>query len=258
MSRVSLPTLEVRGVRVCFGGVIALRDVSLKVEGGMRYGIIGPNGAGKTTLFNVVTGFIFPDRGQVFINGTDVTRLAPHRRARLGLARTFQITTLFLDLTALENVMMGAMVTVGHHRSMWRSAHLDRDARALAEALLCELGIGHLAYVPVREMAYGQQRQLEIAVALSTNPRILLLDEPTAGLSAVETRAVCQLIRGLRKDLTVVIIEHDLDVIFDLADHVTVLHNGSCIADGPADTVREDPVVKEVYLGGWRRSGASN
>jgi ABC-type branched-subunit amino acid transport system ATPase component len=245
-----VPALGVKGVSVHFGGLAALSNVNLTVQAGTCHGILGANGAGKTTLFNAITGFIIPDSGSVSIFGKTVTRMAPHRRVGLGLARTFQITTLFPDLTTLENVLMGALVTVGHHRNFWRSARVDEDALELAEALLDELNLAHLGHVPVREVGYGEQRLLEIAVTSALKPRILLLDEPTAGLSAAETSAVLEVIRRLPADLTVVIIEHDLDVIFEVAEHLTVLHFGENIADGPAQVVREDPVVKEVYTGG--------
>jgi branched-chain amino acid transport system ATP-binding protein len=244
------PALQVQEISVCFGGMKALDRVSLNVREGARHGILGPNGAGKTTMFNVVTGFVAPDSGRVLIRGVDATRMAAHRRVGLGLARTFQITTLFPTLTALENVMMGTLAQIHHHRSVWRSSRSDQEARDLAMGLLDDLGLGSFSDAPVSEIGYGQQRQLEIALALSTNPDILLLDEPTAGLSAVETGAVRGLVERLRPELTIVIIEHDLDVIFGLANFITVLHQGDKIAEGPAEEVKENPVVKEVYLGG--------
>lgn len=249
-SPAAAPALLVRDITVRFGGLLALSRLDLEVPVGARHGILGPNGSGKTTLFNVITGFVPPQAGSVVIHGRDVTGLPPHRRVGLGLVRTFQITTLFPELTALENVLMGALVKVGHQREVWRSARQDAQARAVAEAQLAELGLGHLAHTLVHEIGYGEQRQLEIAVALATSPRILLLDEPTAGLSAAETAMVSTLIRRLPGDLTVVLIEHDLEVIFELADSLTVLYNGERIANGPTAVVREDPVVKEVYLGG--------
>lgn len=244
------PTLAVREITVHFGGLTALSDVSFEVHVGARHGVLGPNGAGKTTLFNVISGFVQPHSGSVEIRGKEVTRLPPHRRMELGLARTFQITTLFSELTALENVLMGALVTVGHHRNVWQSARQDKVARSVSQSLLDKLGLAHLSHTPVHEIGYGEQRQIEIAVALATDPQILLLDEPTAGLSAAETKAVSDFIRNLPDDLTVVLIEHDIQVVFNLADHLTVLHNGECIANGPAHMIQDDPVVKEVYLGG--------
>jgi branched-chain amino acid transport system ATP-binding protein len=241
--------LSVQDVSVQFGGLLALSEVTLKVEAGSRHGILGPNGAGKTTLFNVITGFIPPTSGRVIIAGREVTRLPPHRRVELGLVRTFQITTLFPTLTALENVLLAALVSVGHRRQVWRPARQDRVARTLAESLLTQLELEHLASIPVQEIGYGEQRQLEIALALALKPTILLLDEPTAGLSVAEARTVTELINRLPQDLTLVLIEHDLEVIFNLADQLTVLHHGERIADGPAEEIRNDAVVREVYLG---------
>jgi branched-chain amino acid transport system ATP-binding protein len=241
--------LDVQDVTVYFGGLAALSHVDLQVRPGTRHGILGANGAGKTTLFNVITGFIIPNSGSVSIFGQTITRLPPHRRVSLGLARTFQITTLFQELTALENVLMSALVTARHHRSFWRPARHDREAQDVAEGLLEDLRLSHLTQLPVGEVGYGEQRLLEIAVTLALKPRILLLDEPTAGLSAAETAAVLDLIGRLPPDLTVVIIEHDLDVIFQVAEHLTVLHFGQRLSDGPASEVRQDPVVREVYLG---------
>ena len=246
----SSPALAARGVTVRFGGLVALADLDLSVQAGARHGVLGPNGSGKTTLFNVLSGFVRPAAGRVALHGVDLTALPPHRRVAQGLARTFQITTLFPQLTAGENVLMAALVTTRRQRAVWRPARREEGARELALRTLEDLGLRRLAERPVRDLGYGEQRQLEIALALATGPRVLLLDEPTAGLSAAETGAVRDLVRGLPSELTVVLIEHDLGVVFDLADHLTVLHNGVRIADGPAEAVRDDPEVKRVYLGG--------
>lgn len=241
--------LTVNQLTVQFGGLTALKDVDLEVKEGTRHGILGPNGAGKTTLFNVITGFVKPHSGNVWLRDRDITHLPAHTRVHLGIVRTFQLTTLLPKFTALENVLIGAFVRLNHHRHPWRSARQDQSAQAVAEALLKELRLEHLRDTRVRNMGYGEQRQLEIAVALAVAPRILLLDEPTAGLSEAETRVIIDLIQRLPKQLTIVIIEHSLNVVFKLADHLTVLHYGKRIADGPTDAVRQDPVVKEVYLG---------
>lgn len=245
----TVPALQVDHVTVRFGGLLALSEVSLTVAAGSRHGILGPNGAGKTTLFNVITGLLPAESGRIFINGQEATRLPAHRRVGLGLVRTFQITTLFPNLTALENVLLASQVSQGQSRSLWRETRQDGPAKMAAETLLAGLNLAHLAQAPVRDIGYGEQRQLEIALALALRPKILLLDEPTAGLSVAETRAVTQLIRNLPQDLTLVLIEHDLEVIFAVADHLTVLYYGESIAGGPAAVIREDPVVKEVYLG---------
>ncbi len=248
-SRSEEPALEARGISVHFGGLQALQRVDLKVMPGTRHGILGPNGAGKTTLFNVLTGFVKPSEGRVFVHGVDITALPTHKRVGLGLVRTLQITTLFPELTAMENVLIGTLVGVGHHRNLWRRARSDRQACQAALGLLHDLGLEYLAETKVAEIGYGEQRQLEIAVALAPRPRLLLLDEPTAGLSAAETRSVLELLQRLPQDLTLVIIEHDLEVVFEIADHLTVLHYGERIADGPSEVVRRDPVVREVYIG---------
>ncbi len=250
MMPAAAPALRVHDLTVRFGGLVALKGVSLAVRLGARHGVLGPNGAGKTTLFNAIAGFVRPESGAVWVEETEVTHLPPHRRVALGLARTFQITTLLPQITALDNVLLGALVRLGRHRDPWREARRHPAAVDLARALLADLGLEPLAGTRVADLGYGEQRQLEIAVALALGPKILLLDEPTAGLSAAETRAVVDLVRRLPADLTLVIIEHDLEVVFRLADHLTVLHNGACIADGPAAEVRDDPLVREVYLGG--------
>lgn len=244
------PALEIHDLTVRFGGVTALSGVTLTVRSGGRHGILGPNGSGKTTLFNAISGFVTPHTGSIRLGGREITRLAPHRRVALGLARTFQITTLFPTLSARQNVLMAALPRLGRHRDPWHPADREEAATALADEQLRDLGLGHLAHRSVHSLGYGEQRQLEIAVALAARPRVLLLDEPTAGLSAAETAAVSDLIRRLPAALTVVLIEHDLSVVFDLTDHLTVLHHGERIADGPVAAVREDPIVKEVYLGG--------
>jgi branched-chain amino acid transport system ATP-binding protein len=249
MSAPSTPALDVRNLTVRFGGVTAVSDLTFSVHDGGRHGILGPNGSGKTTLFNAITGFVKPATGSVRLHGEEIVRLPPHRRLRLGLARTFQITSLFPTLTARDNLRLAALARFGKHRDPLHAAADDGEANALAERLLADLGLGHLADRVVRWLGYGEQRQIEIAVTLATGPKILLLDEPTAGLSAAETETVTGLIQSLPEDLTIVLIEHDLGVVFDLTDHLTVLQNGELIADGPSAAVREDPVVKAVYLG---------
>ncbi len=242
--------LEIESVAVHFGGLTALNNVSFAVESGARHGVLGPNGAGKTTLFNAITGFTRHQRGKISLHGDDISNLPAHRRVRLGIARTFQITNLLPDLTALENVLLGVLVQMGRHKNVWMEARADRLARQNALTNLRDLKLEHLAEVPVGELGYGEQRQLEIATALSLQPRVLLLDEPTAGLSSAETGAVLGLIKGLPPQLTVVIIEHDLEVVFQVADRLTVLHYGEVIANGNAEDVRRDPAVQKAYLGG--------
>lgn len=250
MSTAASAALAVENLTVRFGGVTAVDGVGFAVAAGGRHGILGPNGSGKTTIFNAVSGFVTPRAGRVLLHGRDVTPLPSHRRTRLGLARTFQITSLFPSLTARENVALAALVRLGGDADPWRPARDHRAANDLVASLLADLGLGHLAERPVRSLGYGEQRQLEIAVTLATGPKVLLLDEPTAGLSTTETAAVVALVARLPSALTIVLIEHDLGVVFDLTDHLTVLQNGQRIADGPTAVVREDPTVKAVYLGG--------
>lgn len=241
--------LQTKDLTVRYGGLTALDGVSFQVHGGARHGILGPNGAGKTTLFNAISGFVVPQLGSVWLGGQEVTGLAAHRRVHLGLARTFQITNLLPELTALENVLLGVLVRIGMFRDAWREARANERARERALEKLGQLSLDHLADARVGELGYGEQRQLEIATALSLDPKILLLDEPTAGLSAVELRGLLELINNLPEELTLVIIEHDLEVVFRVASQLTVLHYGEVIADGPAEDVRKQADVREAYLG---------
>jgi ABC-type branched-subunit amino acid transport system ATPase component len=241
--------LRVEELSVQFGGVSALSGVSMLVRAGGRHGILGPNGSGKTTLFNALTGFVTPKQGRILLDGRNITGLAPHRRLSLGMTRTFQITSLFPTLTARQNLALAALPRLGRHRRAINRAWRDEEANALADEVLETFGLTALADRPVHLLGYGEQRQLEIALGLTRGPKVLLLDEPTAGLSAAETAAVADLVRGLPESVTVVLIEHDLGVVFQLVDHLTVLYHGERIADGPAEEVRQDPRVKAVYLG---------
>lgn len=241
--------LEVRDLSVRFGGVVALDGVSLTIRAGARHGILGPNGSGKTTLFNAISGFVRPQDGRLLLAGVDITRLAAHRRARLGLARTFQITSLFPSLRVDQNVAMAGRIPAGAEGQAWRAAADFTTVNERAAALLYSLGLAHLAKREVRSLGYGEQRQLEIAVALALDPQVLLLDEPTAGLSAAETHALVALVERLPTNLSVVLIEHDLGVVFGLTEHLSVLLNGVLIADGPTAAVRQDAAVQEAYLG---------
>ncbi|TXG80506.1 MAG: ABC transporter ATP-binding protein [Thermomicrobiales bacterium] len=249
MSTVGQTALAVQKLTVRFGGIVALSDVDLTVRQGSRHGILGPNGSGKTTLFNSISGLNTPASGTISLLGSDVTRQPARNRARMGLARTFQITSLFPSLTVRENVAMATRMADNVAANWWVPASTQARANSDADSMLDALHIGRLAGRAVRSLGYGEQRQLEIAMALATRPSVLLLDEPTAGLSNAETAALTDLVRTFPADLTVLIIEHDLGVIFDLTDQLTVLQNGVVIADGPSAVIREDPIVKEVYLG---------
>jgi branched-chain amino acid transport system ATP-binding protein len=238
--------IDVRELRRAFGGVVALDGVSLTVAEGERRAVIGPNGAGKTTLINLLAGEIAPTGGAVRIAGRDVTRLRSWQRARLGLAHVYQRTELFSPLSARDNVALAVAARRGPYR-VFRAP--PRSEHANADAMLGRVGLAGREDVAVRALSHGERRQLELAVALAQSPRVLLLDEPTAGMSPVETARVTELVAGLDRALTIVIVEHDMDVVFRLADRVTVLHEGRVIADGTAAEVRGDVRVHDVYLG---------
>jgi branched-chain amino acid transport system ATP-binding protein len=241
--------LTLTGVSRAFGGLRAVDGVSLEVQPGERRAIIGPNGAGKTTLFSLISGELPVTEGRITLFGRDATRLAPHRRAALGLGRTYQITNLFPRLTALENCLLAAQglspVKLHLHRALGRYPALFERARAV----LAAVGLAGKEGETVRHLSHGEQRQLEIALALAGAPRLLLLDEPTAGLSPAESQLMTALLRTLDPAITILIIEHDMDVAFALTDRITVLHYGKVVADGVGERVKADPLVQEIYLG---------
>ena len=216
---------------------------------GERRALIGPNGAGKTTLFNLVAGVLPVSAGRITLFGQDVTRMMPHRRAALGLTRTFQISNLFPSLTVRENCVLAVQALSPVKLAMHRRLSGYRDLHARAEETLAAVGLGERAGATVRNLSHGEQRQLEIALALAGRPRLLLLDEPTAGLSPAESASMARLLSALDPAITVLIIEHDMDIALDLARHVTVLHYGRVIADGTPDEVRANALVREIYLG---------
>ena len=243
------PALEIRGLRKAFGGLPATNNVSLEVQPGERRLIIGPNGAGKTTLFNLITGDLKPDGGSISLFGEDVSRLRPDLRAQRGLARTYQIITLFgkdtlehnivLSLLGLSPLRWGTFRPLSTHPSL-----IDEARRALAR-----VGLEHLAHRPVTEVSYGEKRRVEIAMALAQRPKLLLLDEPLAGLSREERAAIKELIATIPREVTVVMIEHDMDTALDLAERITLLHYGEVIVEGNRAEVVADPKTWEVYLG---------
>jgi branched-chain amino acid transport system ATP-binding protein len=243
--------LQVAGLGKDYGGVTVLQSVSFEVQPGERRGIIGPNGAGKTTLFKLITGEVRPTRGRVLLDGRDVTALPVHARVNLGLGQTFQRNNLFPALSVLDHVRL-ALQRRGGRAWRWpvlRPIRADQDLTAEAEALLASLSLHAQRHAPAHTLAYGQQRALEVAVALATQPRLLLLDEPTAGMSPAETAEIVRFIAALPRDLTLLIVEHDMDAVFSLAEQLTVLHVGEVIADGPVADVRADPRVQAIYLG---------
>jgi len=241
--------LELRSVSKAFGGLRAVDDVALAVRAGERRALIGPNGAGKTTLFNLISGELPASSGTITLFGRDVTRAAAHRRAALGLARTFQVTNVFPSLTVLENCLLAVQalspVKLAMHRPLGRYADLHARARTTLEAV----GLADRAGATAQHLSHGEQRQLEIALALAGRPRVLLLDEPTAGLSPAESQLMAGLIKRLDPAMTVLVIEHDMDIALEIVQHVTVLHYGRVIADGTREDVKANPLVREIYLG---------
>jgi ABC-type branched-subunit amino acid transport system ATPase component len=241
--------LRLEGVSKSFGGLRAVDGVELAVRPGERRALIGPNGAGKTTLFNLIAGALPVTSGRIALFGADVTRTAQHRRAGLGLARTFQITNLFPTLTVLQNVVLAAQARTPARFAMLRPVSGFAELEGRAREALDAVGLGDRAEARVRQLSHGEQRQLEIALALAGRPRVLLLDEPAAGLSQAEAQLMTGLLRRLDPAITLLIIEHDMDIALEVAREVTVLHYGRVIADGSRDAVRADPTVREIYLG---------
>jgi branched-chain amino acid transport system ATP-binding protein len=242
-------TLRVEDITVEFGGLRAVDGVTLDLSRGERRVILGPNGAGKTTLFNAIGGQVRPTRGRIVLGGRDITALKPFRRAQAGLARTFQITTLFSNLTVEENFQLAVQAFSPRRYSMTRPAENISELVDGVASLLAEWRFQAERSVFVRNLSYGEQRKLEIAMALAHRPRILLLDEPTAGLSPTETTNVVNLIKGLSHDVTLLIIEHDMDVAFAIGDRFTILDSGAIIADGLAEDIRSSPKIQAIYFG---------
>jgi ABC-type branched-subunit amino acid transport system ATPase component len=232
-----------------FGGFVATNEVNLNVEAGARHALIGPNGAGKTTLINLLTGFLEPTSGQVILKGDDVTHLGQHQRVKRGLARTFQINRLFADLTVLESVIMAVNERLGLGARFWKPVGAYPDAIDEAVKLLEQLRLLDVAHAPTRSLAYGKQRLIEIALALAAKPQVLLLDEPAAGVPTSESRELFESIAALPREVTILLIEHDMDLVFRFADQISVLVNGALLTQGTPEAIANDPKVKEVYLG---------
>ena len=241
--------LEVLNLKKAFGGLTVTQDVSLRIRPGERRLIIGPNGAGKTTLFNQISGDLRPNSGSVRLFGADITYLPPYQRAHRGLSRTYQIITLFTGDTLAHNVSLGLLGLRPARWQMWRPMSFYRDLATEARRALDAVGLLHLADHPISEIAYGEKRRVELAVALAQKPRVLLLDEPLAGLSNAERATVKSLIASISHDTTVIMIEHDMDTALDLAETVTLLNYGRVIVDGQRDAVIADERTREVYLG---------
>jgi ABC-type branched-subunit amino acid transport system ATPase component len=241
--------LEVRNLHRNFGALQVTRDVSLRLERGARRALIGPNGAGKTTLINLITGGLKPSSGSVWMNGEDVTGTPQAVRARRGLARTFQINQLFRGLTVLENICMTIGERDGENNNLWRPAGAKRSVIDEALDHLESLKLVEDALKPVRELAYGRQRLVEIAIALAQKPRVLLLDEPAAGVPSSESHLILDVVAGLDPDIAILIIEHDMDVVFRFAKSITVLVAGAVFTEGTPDQIRNNAEVRAVYLG---------
>jgi branched-chain amino acid transport system ATP-binding protein len=241
--------LELEGVGRRYGELHAVDSVSLAVDAGARYALIGPNGAGKTTLFGLISGTVRATSGRIRLDGRDVTRLGTHRRTRLGMGRTFQHSSLFDGMTARENLAVAAQRALGHAHQAVLPASRFRDVTQRAEALLELVGLAEHGDVETASISYGHRRQLEVALALATEPKVLLLDEPTAGMSRDEAARFMALIGGLPDALTIMIVEHDMDVVFGLANRIAVLDAGRLIADGSPEEIRGSAAVQEAYLG---------
>jgi branched-chain amino acid transport system ATP-binding protein len=241
--------LETRGLDKHFGGIIAANEVSLQIEKGARHALIGPNGAGKTTIVNLLTGVLKPTGGQILLDGRDITRLDPHERVRLGIARTFQINQLFADLTPIETLGLAVSERLGHGKDWWRVVGSRSEVAAEIIELIERFRLGDVMRERTGILPYGKQRLLEIALAIACKPRVLLLDEPAAGVPEDERHEILSSVEALPKDVTVLLIEHDMDIIFSFADRISVLVNGSLFVEGDPDEVARDQRVRAVYLG---------
>jgi branched-chain amino acid transport system ATP-binding protein len=241
--------LQLDGLAKRFQGIVASDGISLAVRRGELHALIGPNGAGKTTLIAQLTGEVAPDSGSIRFADRDITALPTYRRSTLGLARTFQITSLFLDFTALDNVALAVQAHAGHSFRFWRNARRDPALRKPALAALDRVGLTTRADMLASTLSHGEHRQLEIAMALAAQPRMLLLDEPLAGMGVEESGRMVRTLRALKRQLTILLVEHDMEAVFALADRITVLVNGRVIASGPPEAIRANAEVRSSYLG---------
>jgi branched-chain amino acid transport system ATP-binding protein len=247
---VTTPALSTLGLEKRFGSLVVASDINLTIPHGVRYALIGPNGAGKTTLINLITGMLRPDAGRIFLGEADITAFKPDARVRQGLVRTFQINALFPALNALEAVTLAVCERRGMAGTWWKPLSAYPEAVAEAHAILATLGLAADCQRPTRELAYGQQRLLEIALALATRPRVLLLDEPAAGVPREESAELFAAIAGLSQDITVLFIEHDMDLVFRFASRIIVMVGGRILLEGTPQEIAADTRVREVYLGG--------
>jgi branched-chain amino acid transport system ATP-binding protein len=241
--------LEVRGLCKRFGGLVATDGLDLDVASGEIHALIGPNGAGKTTAIAQIAGELRPDAGRIRLAGADITALPVAARVRAGMTRSFQITQVLMQATALANVALVEQVRQGHSFRFWRDASRDAGLTAPALAMLARVGLDARASVVAADLSHGERRQLELAMALATHPRLLLLDEPMAGLGSTESAAMTALLQSLKGEIAILLVEHDMDAVFALADRITVLQNGVAIASGPPAAIRADAAVRDAYLG---------
>jgi branched-chain amino acid transport system ATP-binding protein len=248
-ARMSDIVLSCEGLVKRFGGITATNDVTLRLRRGARHALIGPNGAGKTTLINLLTGVLEPTAGRITLDGQDITGLAPHLRVRRGMVRTFQINQLFNSMTPLETLALVVSQQRGLGTRWWRSLGSDAGVAERAGELLAQFHLAEVADQKTEYLAYGKRRLLEIAIALACEPRVLLLDEPVAGVPAGEREELLQTVAALPADVSVLLIEHDMDLVFSFADRMTVLVNGTVLTEGTPDQIAADPEVKAVYLG---------
>jgi len=241
--------LEIENLAKRFGGIVATDDVTVSIPEGELHAVIGPNGAGKTTLIAQLSGQLLSDSGTIRFGGADITRLPSYRRSQLGLARSFQITSLFLDLSVLDNVALAVQAQAGHSFQFWRDARKEAALREPARQALARVGLGGRADERASALSHGEHRLLELAMALGGNPRLLLLDEPMAGLGPEESARMVDMLASLKRNYTILLVEHDMEAVFALADRVTVLVYGRVIASGLPDAIRSNEQVREAYLG---------
>ncbi|MFP4390721.1 MAG: ABC transporter ATP-binding protein [Desulfococcaceae bacterium] len=243
------PLLRVEGLRKRFGAVQASHDVNLSVAAGEIHALIGPNGAGKTTVLNQLTGEIEPDEGRIVFEGRDITGLPIHQRVGLGLARSYQITSIFERLTVRQNLALSIQARIGHSFRFWKDAGKDPEILAQMDSALARVGLTDRADLPAGNLSHGEKRQLDVGMALAGNPKLLLLDEPYAGMGPGGAVELTKLIRSLKGELTILLVEHDMNVVFSLADRITVLVYGETFATGPPEEIRANPEVRRAYLG---------
>jgi branched-chain amino acid transport system ATP-binding protein len=241
--------LRVENLAKRFGGIVATDDLTFGIPEGELHAVIGPNGAGKTTLIAQLSGQLVPDSGRIYFAGGDISAVPMHARSALGLARSFQITSLFLDLSVLDNVALAAQARAGHSFHFWRNARHEPELRDPARTTLARVGLSARADYTASALSHGEHRQLELAMALASKPRLLLLDEPMAGLGPEESARMVAMLRELKKELTILLVEHDMEAVFALADRITVLVYGRMIASGRPEDIRNNAQVRDAYLG---------